>query len=105
MTISKTAKKQKTNKIKFRKVTFKLSDKQKKIIERFCKLHNTTPNKFYKKAIVEYLSSYSSLSPEDEYYISKNQLKLFDEEDDAEQECVTSMAAEPEAIGLFAMKD
>ena len=67
---------------KYRKVVFKLSDKQKKVIDRYCDSHRTTPNKFYKTAIRTFLANFSSLSPEDEYYISENQLKLFDDEED-----------------------
>jgi hypothetical protein len=73
----------KVKKIKYKKVLFKLSEKQKSIIDRYCIAKRTTPNKMIKTAIKEYIMRNASL-PDDEYYISENQLKLFDFEDDFE---------------------
>ncbi|MCK9616281.1 MAG: hypothetical protein M0R21_00420 [Lentimicrobiaceae bacterium] len=86
--------KKKSKKVKFKKIIFKLSEKQKKVIDKYCKLHKTTPNKFYKKALMQYLLNYASLSPDDEYYISENQLKLFDENE-------TEVIVEEADSGMF----
>jgi hypothetical protein len=72
-------KKKKVRKVKYRKVSFKLSEKQKLLIDRYCKVHKTSDNKMIKKAIKEFLARHVS-EPENEYYISENQLRLFDEE-------------------------
>ncbi len=79
METSAKRKKQKT--IKYKKVTFKITDKQKKIIERVCKKQKITSNRLIKKAILEYLSRYANLNANEEI-VSKNQLKLFDDEED-----------------------
>ena len=73
-------KKKKIKKIKYRKVSFKLSDKQKKVIDRYCKLKKTTPTRMMKAAIKDYLLRSNASLPEEDY-ISENQLKLFDDDD------------------------
>lgn len=73
-------KKKKIKKIKYRKVSFKLTDKQKKVIERFCKLKRTTPTRMMKAAIKDYLIRHAASLPEDDY-ISENQLRLFDDDE------------------------
>ncbi|NTW32648.1 MAG: hypothetical protein HGB12_08500 [Bacteroidetes bacterium] len=72
--------KNKDRKIKTKKVTFRLSLKQKKIIDRYCISHNLTNNKLIKSALKEYMLRHFNLP--DEEYISENQLNLFDFEDD-----------------------
>jgi hypothetical protein len=79
------AKKKKVKKIRYKKINFKLSEKQKAIIDRYCKVHKTTANKLFKKAIKEYLLRNANLE-EDSYYISENQLQLFDFEEEYEVE-------------------
>ena len=73
----------KVKKIKYKKVLFKLSEKQKSIIDRYCIAKRTTPNKMIKTAIKEYIMRNASL-PDDEYYISENQLQLFDFDDEVD---------------------
>ena len=94
----------KVKKIKYKKVLFKLSEKQKSIIDRYCIAKRTTPNKMIKTAIKEYIMRNASL-PDDEYYISENQLQLFDFDDevdnneldtDFELESETNMEVETE---------
>ena len=75
------AHKSKKKKVKFRRFEFKLSDKQRKIIDRFCHAKKTSPNKMIKTAIREYISRYADTLPED--FISENQLSLFDVDDDS----------------------
>ena len=75
----------KTRKIKTKKVTIRLSLRQKMIIDRYCNAHDLTTNKFIKNSLKEFLVNNYDL--DDDNFVSKNQLKLFDFEDDAiEQE-------------------
>lgn len=70
------------SKKKFKKIVFKLSEKQFIILSRFCKSKRLTPNKVFKKAVKEYIvNNYDFV--QDDYHISENQLALFDIEDDA----------------------
>ena len=66
-----------SKKRKFKKVSFKLSSGQINTINKFCKTHKTTTNKVIKKAIRDFLDRNADFS-EEEYYISENQLQLFD---------------------------
>ena len=70
----------KKKKVRYKKYVFKLSFKQKELIDKFCEIHKTTPNKLIRRSIKEFLSS--NVSPDDEYYISENQLSIFDEIDE-----------------------
>lgn len=64
---------------RYRKVAFKVTDRQKKLIERYCSAEKTTPVRLMKKSIMEYMDKHAYLLPsEDASYISKNQLNLFD---------------------------
>ncbi len=45
----------KKKKIKYKPITFKLSDRQKKSLEAYCRRNNTTVNKYIKSAIKEAL--------------------------------------------------
>lgn len=66
--------------IRYRKISFKVSHREKLIIDRFCRANGITPNKFYKKAIREYLQNNSEMKEAD--FILENQLKLFDPDTD-----------------------
>lgn len=69
----------KKRKVKYRKITFKLSDKQKAILQRCSEYENTTPNKFIKSAIEQKVKQYADrLAEEDANQVSENQLELFD---------------------------
>lgn len=61
----------------FKSITFKLSTRQKKSLRNYCVARKTTPTKLIKKMICQYINNYSQSVP-DEYYISKNQLDLFE---------------------------
>ncbi|MCK9611851.1 MAG: hypothetical protein PHR81_10745 [Bacteroidales bacterium] len=76
-------KKKKKKKIKYKKFEFKLSEKQKRIIDKFCHAKKTSPNKMIKSAIKDYISKFADSLPEEDY-ISENQLQLFDVEEDNE---------------------
>ena len=86
-------KKKKKRKIKYKKFEFKLSEKQKKIIDKFCRAKKVSPNKMIKTAIRDYISKFADSLPEEDY-ISENQLQLFDVEE--EQEIFNSVPQENE---------
>jgi hypothetical protein len=65
-------------KIKYRKVMLKLSPKQNRSLENYCKARRTTPGRLIKKVIRPYLAGYDKQVPE-EYYVSERQLDLFEE--------------------------
>lgn len=69
------------SKKKFKKIIFKLSEKQFAIIGRFCASKRLTPNKVFKAAIKEYIVNNYDFNQTD-YHISENQLALFDLDDD-----------------------
>jgi hypothetical protein len=69
-------KKKRKKKIKYKKIVFKLSAKQKKSLENYCKARKTTPNKLIKKSISRYINGFDKSVP-DEYFRSERQLDLF----------------------------
>ena len=73
----------KKKKIKYKKFAFKLSEKQKVIIDKFCKAKKISPNKMIKSAIRDCISKFADSLPEEDF-ISENQLSLFEVEDDSE---------------------
>jgi hypothetical protein len=83
-TKAKAKPRKKIKKVKYKTYSFKLSEKQKKIIDKFCKVKKTSPNKLFKQAIKTYLANYIATMPEDDY-ITENQLQLFDIEEDCEE--------------------
>lgn len=70
--------KRKRKKIRYSKITIKLSYKQKKSLANYCKARRTTPNKLIKKSIKRYINGFDRSVPE-EYYVTENQLELFEE--------------------------
>jgi hypothetical protein len=75
-----TKKKKRKKKIKYKKIVFKLSAKQKKSLENYCKARKTTPNKLIKKSISRYINGFDKSVPE-EYYKTERQLDLFGDDD------------------------
>ncbi len=69
-------KKKKNKKIRYKKFTFALSDKECKQIVKYCKTHKTTPNKLFKNALREHLKSH--LAKQNNIQYSENQLNLFE---------------------------
>ncbi len=69
-------KKKKKRKIVTKKIVFRLSLRQKRLLDRYCKAHDISSNKLIKTAIKEYMILHFNLS--DETIISKNQLNIFD---------------------------
>ena len=73
----------KKKKIKYKKFAFKLSEKQKSIIDRFCRAKKVSHNKMIKSAIKDYIRKFADSLPEEDF-ISENQLSLFDVEEEIE---------------------
>ncbi|MFO8055342.1 MAG: hypothetical protein R6U19_09310 [Bacteroidales bacterium] len=68
---------------KFRKVSFKLSARERKKLEQCSSMESMTLNKFIKSAIREKMYRYKERLEEiEQNQVSENQLKLFGEEDD-----------------------
>ena len=76
-----TKRKRKRKKIRYSKLTIKLSSKQKKSLLNYCRARKTTPNKLIKKSVKRYLNGFDKSVPE-EYYVTENQLDLFEEKED-----------------------
>ncbi len=71
--------KRKKKGIQYKKVGFKLTVGQKKALERFCKMNKLTPVRFMKSLVNNYVARYRE-EPHPPSYVTKNQLKLFDQE-------------------------
>jgi hypothetical protein len=69
-------KKQARKPVRYRTIKLKLTTRQKKSLENFCKSRGTTPTKIIKKSIRPMLDNYASSVPV-HHQISANQLKLF----------------------------
>lgn len=67
----------KSKKTVFKPITFKLSVRQRKSLRNYCKARKTTPTKLIKKVMHQYIENYAVSVPE-EYYVTENQLDLFD---------------------------
>lgn len=79
------ARKKKRKKIKYREVSFRLSAKQKKSLQNYCRARKTTPTKLIKKMIRPYISQYADSVP-DEYYITEKQLDLFSDNGEVDKD-------------------
>lgn len=70
--------KKKTRKIKFYKKNFKITETQNKMLKQSCKVHRTTENKVFRRALREYLERNVHLIEHRHHEVSPNQLSLFD---------------------------
>ena len=61
----------------YRKVTFKLTARQKRSLDNYCAARKTTPTKLIKKSIRYYIENFAKDVP-DEYYVTERQLDIFD---------------------------
>lgn len=77
----------KRKKVRYSEIRIRLSYKQKRSLINYCHARQTTPNKLIKKMIRKYISNFADDVPE-EYYVTENQLDLFNEngEEDIEVE-------------------
>ena len=73
-------KKKKKRPVKFKTIKLKVSARQKKSLENFCKSRRTTPNKVIKKSIRHFLENYADLVPVKNDQGKIKQLDLFSEE-------------------------
>lgn len=80
-----TGKNKKRKKVRYSEVRIRLSMKQKRSLVNYCRARKTTPNKLIKKMIRPYISNYAVEVPE-EYYITENQLDLFDDNGEEKQD-------------------
>ena len=72
-------KKKKRKVVRFKTIKIKVTARQKKSLENFCKTRKTTPNKIIKKSIRPLLEHYNDLVPVNKSEKLK-QLKLFGED-------------------------
>jgi hypothetical protein len=70
--------KKKRKKIKYRVIKIKLTSRQKKSLDNFCKSRKTTPNKLIKKSIRHFLENYHGLEVPDHEKVKIKQLDLFE---------------------------
>lgn len=88
--------KDKNRKVNYKKVSFKLTEKQKDLVDRCSRLKNTTPNKLIKAAIREYLDKHADMLEQDSY-VTDNQLVLFSPKNIGEQMTMFEKAEKEEA--------
>ncbi len=74
--VKRKQKKSKRKAIKYRQISFKLTDYQKKALERYCRANQLTAVRFMKTLVNEHVARYR---PENRptSYATSNQLKLF----------------------------
>ena len=70
--------KKKARKIKFYKKELKITESQHKMLRQFCKTHQTTENKVFRRALREFLLCNVHLVTHEHHEVSANQLMLFD---------------------------
>jgi len=70
--------KKKPRKIKYYKKNLKIPETQNKLLRQFCKIHKTTENKVFRKALREFLQRNVHLVEHTHQEVSPNQLTLFD---------------------------
>jgi hypothetical protein len=73
-----TVRKRRRKKVRYSKLVIKLSAKQKKSLQNYCKARKTTPSKLIKKLIRRYITGFDKEVPK-EYSVTENQLDLWDE--------------------------
>jgi hypothetical protein len=64
-------------KVRYSRMTIKLSSRQKKSLVNYCAARKTTPTKLIKKVIHRYINGFDKHVP-DEYSVSERQLELFE---------------------------
>lgn len=69
--------KKKRKKIRYTKITLKLTSRQRRSLQNYCIARKTTPKKLIKKAIKRYINGFDKSVPA-EYYATENQLDLFE---------------------------
>ena len=72
-------KKRKRKPIRFRQISFKLTEGQKAALDRYCRTYQTTPIRFIKALVNSHVERYRPDAPPPSY-VTENQLELFDED-------------------------
>ncbi len=72
----------KRKRVKYRSIEIKLSPRQKQSLMNYCQARQTTPVRLIKKSIRKYTENFAKQVP-GEYYITENQLVLFDEAEES----------------------
>jgi hypothetical protein len=73
-------KKRRRKPIRFRQITFKLTEGQKAALDRYCKTYRTTPIRFIKALVNGHVERYRPDSPPPNF-VTENQLELFEPEE------------------------
>lgn len=77
----------KKKKVKYRSIIFKVSDKQKQMIDSYCKKNSLGTVQLFKLALREYIERNAIMEQEVAYCpISENQLTIFDVINELEQD-------------------
>ena len=72
-------KKVKKKKIKYRSILFKVSDKQKQVIDDYCKKNGLGTVQLFKLALRDFIERNATIAPSEETYsLNENQLTIFD---------------------------
>ncbi len=74
----------KKKKVKYKKITFKISDNQREALEVICRRQKTTPIRFLKSVIKKQTARYKA-APAPVSYVTENQLQLFDLEPEVQK--------------------
>jgi hypothetical protein len=73
-------KKRKRKPIRYRQISFKLTEGQKAALDRYCRAYQTTPIRFIKALVNGYVERYRPESPPPSF-VTENQLELFEPEE------------------------
>ena len=69
----------KKKKIKYRSILFKVTDKQKQIIDNYCKKNGLSTVQLFKLAMRDFIERNATFElPAGDYTLSENQLTIFD---------------------------
>lgn len=71
--------KKKRKPVRFRQISFKLTEGQKTALDRYCTAYKTTPVRFIKSLVNSHVERYRPESPP-QSFVTENQLPLFEEE-------------------------
>ncbi|NVO20261.1 MAG: hypothetical protein HXX13_11200 [Bacteroidetes bacterium] len=71
-------KKKRTKKVKYYKAEFKIPESTKKRLRGFCKKHNVTENKVFRRALREFLEKNHFHQEHYDMQVAPNQMSIFD---------------------------
>lgn len=79
--LKKKNKKSKKKPVKFRQIKFKLSDYQKKALDKYCRANQLTPVRFMRALVNDHVARYRHEN-RPKSYVTDNQLELFSTENE-----------------------